>query len=84
MSLDSPITIHKSMTLRAEKTAKHSQNEPAYSTLKHTKKLSTPTSTLKKSTLKSPGSHSKNIFNSTCRLPRPNIALEDILGKISC
>jgi len=67
------------MTLRAEKTAKHSQNEPAYSTLKHTKKLSTPTSTLKKSTLKSPGSHSKNIFNSTCRLPRPNIALEDIL-----
>jgi len=80
MSLDSSIHINKSMTLKIEKTAKQSQIEPAYSTLKHTStKFKTPTSNLKKSTLKSPGSQKNTIFNSTCRLPRPNIVLEDIL-----
>jgi len=74
------MNLHQHTQIRIPKTLTLENSTTQFSnkatSIKSTK-LKTPTSTLKQSTLKSPGSHKKRNFNSTSRLPCPNIELED-------
>ena len=79
MSFQQHTQLSTPRTLKLDNTARQFSNK---ATSIKTTKLKTPTSTLKQSTLKSPGSHKKRNFNSVCRFPRPNIELEDGLGSI--